>query len=836
MPSQAGPSLLPIRTNSGLAFQSQGAGFPNVFSGYFFRPLLQGQSGQLLFLDAAANLNLGGGLSQQSDVSMGGSVRLGYRWLSSDQNWIYGVNAGMDTRKAYSQYSMQAGMGAEALTKNIELRANGYIPFYNQADLYQSGYSGGSLVDNQLVIDAWNRYVVSLSGVNLEAGIPIFKWKKESIWIYASYYSLGGDYVDRASGIRGRTELRLGSQLILGASLSYDDIFLAQATGYMRYGSKPMIGNARDDIDTAEFNFLALRGAPIQRDTDIRMISAQQDLPNTIALNTANGKEWVVRCTGATSSKSSVNCSNTTFASMIESSRSGDVLLAGEGATLNLSGQTVDSQGRPTLLLPTGASLYGIGSAPSILTQFGAVNLNQIFGNRVGERPSINNGVIQIGSNTTIAGFRFANASITGIDADRILVASNTFDGSYSPTPGLTTYSDMALPAIDLKSISNAVISENSFSTPNLQSYASATGDPSNSNVCTSSGISGICLSGNAIRIGPNQQGAVSSDVSITKNMISGALDEAIRLDNVNGKALIAGNTISGMRNGPDTNLGAAIFVRQWSGSSNIVLDGNTVLDNEAYAYQINLGGSVSSGSVGTDFDSKNVVDVFEVGLCRGSATFGNGSDDKYGDDFGAMNCDPAAPATMTYLAKGNYVQTSGSDPAKYGEDGFDLNIGSSARFVAQIDGNYVKIGNTNEYSNPLTADLRGNSGISMSVENNIMDGYDNPIDIQGGTVSGIFDYSQGGGGVVIRGNTLTSMRNPYLVSLGNVARNPLSAYTSPTSIAPVYSFVVDNPLYSYMYPSPSPNANQIEYYLYVPGAQSSNDFAKLYLNGTLLP
>jgi len=259
-PSQALPAPPPVQSSGGIAIQSQAAGTPNTISGYLFAPLSQGMAGQVLFVDIAANLNLGGVLTQQNTINAGASSRLGYRWLSPDQRWIFGVNTGVDTRQAYSQYAYQAGIGGEALSRGLELRVNGTIPFANQVEKVQSGWSNATLINNQLLLDGWNQYVVSLNSLNLEAGVPLARWGGDSLWLYASYYYLDGAVVSGSSGVRGRSELRLGSQLSVGATLSYDNLFQLQASGYLRYGAKPMAGKASDAIAQAERTFLALRG------------------------------------------------------------------------------------------------------------------------------------------------------------------------------------------------------------------------------------------------------------------------------------------------------------------------------------------------------------------------------------------------------------------------------------------------------------------------------------------------------------------------------------------------------------------------------------------------
>lgn len=818
---QEPPKIPRVQANGGLQFQSQGEGAPNTFTGYLFAPFTQSDNGDVAFLDLAGILNLGGPLKQTNDANVSISTRLGYRWLNSKQKWIYGVNAGVDARQAYSDYAFQAGVGGEALSKDLELRVNGYIPFYNKADYYATGWTNAYLTNNQLLLDGWNRYVVSLGGVNLEAGIPLARWQKNSLWLHSSYYYLDGSYLSGSSGVRGRAELRIGSQLAMGATVSYDNIFDVQATGYIRYGSKPISGNARDSVTAAEREFLALRGLPMQRQTDIRMVSAQEDLPRSIAINPATGEAWVVRCTGQTSSTYSVNCGYGSLDSLLAAAGSGDVLLIGGDASSNLASQPLDSSGRPTYRLAAGTHLTASGYAPSLNTQFGSVNLNPVFGSRVGAQPSFSNGVISIGSNTTIAGFNFTNTSITNYSTSNVLVANNTFTGSYSPTPGANNYNQNALPTIDLTGVSDVTISNNSFSNPNVQSYTSATGD-GGTYVCDG----GICLSGNAIRIGASNTGTVSRDITISGNTISGALDEAIRLDNVNGTININGNRISGMRNGPDSNMQAAIFIRQWTGDSQITVQNNQILDNEAGVNTIKAGGTVANGEL-ENVGGKNIIDALEIGLCRGNLTFSNRSGDKYGDDFGGFNCNQSAPASMTYTARNNTI-TPSSNATSFDEDGIDFNVGSYGIFNALVENNTVNI--KSDRNNAFTADFRGDNRITLSILNNSLTSTNPPISIEGGTLSGLTSYSGAGGTVYISGNTLTNTRTgrtDELINLTSVARNPSSSYSATPAITPIFRVTAQSPTY--------PESN-IVFEQENFGVAGNNDYPSFYVNNVELP
>jgi len=747
-PVWAMPRPPAVQPSVGLQFQSQGGGTPNTFSGYLFTPLSQGKRGDIAYLDVSANLNLGGALSQQSNVNAGASTRLGYRWLSSDQRWLYGFNAGIDTRQAYSQYALQAGVGGEALNRHIELRANGYIPFSNQAEKYATGWTNAFLINNQLILDGWNRYVVSLGGINLEAGLPLHRWGKNSLWLYGSYYHLGGQYISGSSGIRGRAEVRGGSQLAIGATLSYDNIFQLQATGYLRYGAKPLSGNASDAISEAENNFLALRGLPVQRESDIRMVSALQSLPGSIATNPANGSIWVVRCTGATASTYTVTCDYPTLDALLAARGAGDVLLVGGGAASSFAGQHIDANGRPTLQLAPGTQLSGAGSAPTLATQFGPANLTRIFGTTIGAPPSFNTGVISIGSDTRISGLNFINTSITNYSTSNVIIADNTFTGSYTDNPtdlataqayGAINVSVNALPAIQFDGVSNLTIANNSFNYPQVQAYASQNGIRPNGDpvpVCNQNSYdqrtgafipggntSGLCLSGNAIRLNN------SSNVFIFNNTATGSLDEAFRINNTSGNLLISGNTISEMRMGPDGNVGSAIIISQNQGSSNVVIKDNYIFNNSQGVYPIvnplSADGkqTVAVANQPGSSLSKNVIDPIEIGLCRGTTSYPRAFDLYASPDFSG-NC--SSPTSMNLTISNNTIRLPRIEGiVDQDGDGIDLNIGANGILNANVVGNDIlTLGlprSKDLGDNGLTFDIRGNSQVNLLIEGNII-------------------------------------------------------------------------------------------------------------------
>ena len=714
-----GPLPKPL-LNGSMRFDSQGAGSQNVLSGTLFAPLRVGSDGSLLFLDSSLNWNFGGALNQNS---FGVSSRLGQRWLSKDRRWIYGFNSGIDSQPVNSNYVWQAGLGAELLNRSMELRLNGALPFSNSSSILQSGWTTASLQNNNLILDGWQQYAVALSGINAELGLPIRRWNGGSLWGYGSYYYLNGEYVTPSSGVRLRAEVRLGPTFAFGATVSYDPLFEARATGYVRLGSRSQTSpsTAATAIRSAEEQFLSLRGLPVERQREVQFALPTVARPQSTAINPATGQAWVVRCAGDTTSAYGVACGYGSLAdALAATTASNDVLLLGGGLAAYDMALTTRS-------LPVGASLAGAGYGPTLATQFGGANLAPIFGTAIGSQASIRNGIISIGSNTTIAGLNFNNVSITNYSTNNVLIANNIFTGSFTNNPtnpslaALQTdinVSSIALPVIQLENASNVTIRGNSFSYPQVQTYLSQQGvvgpGTGYAYVCNQSGLnpSGLCLSANAIRLNNVNNGTISG------NTVVGALDEAFRINNPTGKLIVNGNTISEMRMGPDSNIGSAIIIGQNQGTSSIDIIGNTITDNSKGIYPLV---AAASGTVEVATTGKNVIDPIEIGLCRGTTSYPRAADLYASADFSG-NC--VTPATMTIKVANNTINLPAiSGGIRQDGDGIDFNVGANAILKAQVTGNRINslgsVGTGNIGDNGLTFDFRGNALIGLGITSN---------------------------------------------------------------------------------------------------------------------
>ena len=214
-----------VKPQVGIQAQTQAAGTPNQAGLGGFLPLVVG-SNSVFFADVLANANFSDIRGQSSIVNtdVGGttistSSRLGYRWLNGDRSWMYGINAGYDTRQLTSDgddtgvaltnertdFFQQAAVNVEAVSDKWALSAYGLIPTGEKEQQLNSAYQGGAL----------NTYGLDV-GYNLTTAL------RASVGYY--YQQREEEHVN-GSGVLGRLAYAINNGLTLGANLSYDDAF-----------------------------------------------------------------------------------------------------------------------------------------------------------------------------------------------------------------------------------------------------------------------------------------------------------------------------------------------------------------------------------------------------------------------------------------------------------------------------------------------------------------------------------------------------------------------------------------------------------------------------------
>ena len=214
-----------VKPQVGVQGALQGAGSPNQAGIGGFLPL-KVNANSIWFLDALANANFAdyGNYSSIINTTVAGttistSSRLGYRWLNADRSWMYGLNAGYDTRpmatgpadtgvsvKSRSTvFFQQAAVNAEAVSDTWAFNAYALIPTGKTEAQLNSVYQGGSL----------NTY-------GLDAGYNLTPELQASV---GYYYQHGDLNTADGSGVLGRLAYSINNGLTVGANLSYDNAF-----------------------------------------------------------------------------------------------------------------------------------------------------------------------------------------------------------------------------------------------------------------------------------------------------------------------------------------------------------------------------------------------------------------------------------------------------------------------------------------------------------------------------------------------------------------------------------------------------------------------------------
>jgi hypothetical protein len=258
-----------VKPTIGFQGALQGAGTPNQAGIGGFLPLSVGEN-SVWFLDVLANANFADRAGESSIINTdvaGGTVststRVGYRWLNSDRSWMYGLNAGYDSRSLKSGDAdtgvnvknkktvgfQQIALNAEAVSNSWTLNGYGLIPVGDVEQQLNSVYQGGAL----------NTY-------GLDAGYFITPVLKASAGYY--YQHRDQEEVD-GSGVRGRLAYEMTSGVTAGVNISYDEAFDTRVSAdiKVRFGGPNTTAQRKEVQQLPVIN--ALTSTPSNRDVRV---------------------------------------------------------------------------------------------------------------------------------------------------------------------------------------------------------------------------------------------------------------------------------------------------------------------------------------------------------------------------------------------------------------------------------------------------------------------------------------------------------------------------------------------------------------------------------------
>ena len=225
-----------VKLNYGFQGALQGAGTPNQAGIGAFIPLHVG-SNSVAFVDVLVNANFSdySGYSSIINTDVSGttfstSTRLGYRWLNDSRSWMFGVNAGYDSRpmatggtdtgvdvtgSERTVFFQQVAAGLEAVSNSWNFNAYALVPVGTTEYRLNSAYLGGAL-------DTYG----------LDVGYSITPDLRASVGYYYQQGDLG---VVDGSGVRGRLAYNITNGLAAGVNLSYDQAFDTRVSADIKY-------------------------------------------------------------------------------------------------------------------------------------------------------------------------------------------------------------------------------------------------------------------------------------------------------------------------------------------------------------------------------------------------------------------------------------------------------------------------------------------------------------------------------------------------------------------------------------------------------------------------
>ena len=226
-----------VKPTIGFQGALQGAGTPNQTGIGVFLPLkVNDQS--VWFVDALVNVDHSdrGNYSSLINTTVAGttvstSTRVGYRWMDFDRTWMFGVNAGYDSRPLNTGsddtgvplfgteqdvFFQQVAAGLEARSDKFGVNLYTLYPVGTTESVLNWYYSGGAL----------KTY-----------GADFLYYLNENTSASLGYYHQSGDDLTAAdgSGINAELEVGLFEGLTLGILYSYDEAFDDRISANLTY-------------------------------------------------------------------------------------------------------------------------------------------------------------------------------------------------------------------------------------------------------------------------------------------------------------------------------------------------------------------------------------------------------------------------------------------------------------------------------------------------------------------------------------------------------------------------------------------------------------------------
>jgi hypothetical protein len=361
-----------------------------------------------------------------SESSREGNFGLGVRRMQQD-GWNLGAYGYFDRRRSDTgNFFNQGTLGVEALGRDLDFRANGYLPIGTRVrDLGET--SSAALSGASVQLTTTDREERALKGFDTEVGwrLPLFDPEaRRQFRLYLGGYRFSDDVLT-VEGPRIRAELTMeelpwlgkGAGLFLGAETQHDSARGGQSFLSLRLRIPLGKESARPSTLNAQERRMA---APVMRDVDIVTQSRVASMLVETATQTAGGSAITV-----------LDSATTAGAAL-----PGAVTAAGANSTVILSGtfNTI-----ATTTLQAGQTVVGGGSL-TVATPSGHTAALSLPGATVagGIGGGVNWSTFAMANNSTLTGLTISNsgnagtgiAAIYAHNVNSVTLSNNTITGT----------------------------------------------------------------------------------------------------------------------------------------------------------------------------------------------------------------------------------------------------------------------------------------------------------------------------------------------------------------------------------------------------------------------
>lgn len=175
-----------------------------------------------------------------NDGNVAGNIGLGYRHGIKEEKYLLGANLFYDFRNSKPLFANQAGLGFEFLSRNFDVRLNGYMPVGKKNELKIKLFD--QFDDSSIIIQ--EKLLSALPSTEIEFGAAPTSYLYVAAGSYYLFKPASADIrLGDAFGAKARASINLGRYCTLGGAITYDSIFKTRGQGYLSFniplGSKP---------------------------------------------------------------------------------------------------------------------------------------------------------------------------------------------------------------------------------------------------------------------------------------------------------------------------------------------------------------------------------------------------------------------------------------------------------------------------------------------------------------------------------------------------------------------------------------------------------------------